>query len=72
VPAVMELGGGVYELPAHLKQAADFHDGKLWPVDRPGLGVEFDPAGAELVGEIVEKDAPIPMLRRPDGSITNW
>ena len=37
-----------------------------------GLGVEFDPAGADLVVEITEKDAPIPMLRRPDGSITNW
>ena len=72
IPVVMELAGGAYELPAHLRKAANFHDGKLWPVNRPGLGVDFDPEEAELVGEITEKDAPIPMLYRPDGSITNW
>jgi galactonate dehydratase len=72
VPVLTELAGGRLAQPPHLPEAADFHEGKLWPVARPGLGVTFDPAGAELVAEITENDAPIPMYRRPDGSITNW
>ena len=72
VPALMEIGGAAPKLPAHLKQASTFRDGKLWPGDQPGLGVEFDPSGADLISEITERSAPIPMYRRPDGSITNW
>jgi galactonate dehydratase len=72
VPALMEIGGSAPKLPPHLKQASTFRDGKLWPVDQPGLGVEFDPSGADLISEITEHSAPIPMYRRPDGSITNW
>jgi len=72
VPALMEIGGAAPKLPSHLKQASTFRDGKLWPVDLPGLGVEFDPSGADLISEITERSAPIPMYRRPDGSITNW
>jgi galactonate dehydratase len=72
VPAVMEIAGPSVRLQPHLTQGPDFHDGKLWPVDRPGLGVEFDPKGAQLVSEVTEHYAPIPMYRRPDGSITNW
>jgi L-alanine-DL-glutamate epimerase-like enolase superfamily enzyme len=72
VPAVCEIAGPAPKLPAHLKLAADFHEGKLWPNDRPGLGIDFDPDGAECIGEITEFYAPIPMYRRPDGSYTNW
>ena len=71
-PALMEvLGAGPKQL-AHLPRGLDFHDGKLWPAALPGLGVEFHAAGAELLGEITERVAPIPQLRRPDGSYTNW
>jgi galactonate dehydratase len=71
-PATMELvGAGPKELP-HLPQYLTFRDGKLWPEARPGLGVTFDPAGAELVAEVSEHSSPIPLLRRPDGSFTNW
>ncbi len=72
VPVCMEIGGDGPRLPAHLAAGCDFHDGKLWPVERPGLGVEFDPTQAQLVAEISAPAAPIPMYRRPDGSITNW
>jgi L-alanine-DL-glutamate epimerase-like enolase superfamily enzyme len=71
-PAMMEIAGPAPKQPPHLPRAADFHDGKLWPVNLPGLGVEFDPAGAEFVSEVTEYYAPIPMFSRPDGSITNW
>lgn len=49
-----------------------FESGKLWPQARSGLGVELDPAGAELVEEITEGPTPIPLFFRPDGSLTNW
>lgn len=72
VPALMEIGGAGPREEPHLAQAANFRDCKLWPADRPGLGVEFVPSGAELVSEITDRSMPIPMYRRPDGSITNW
>jgi galactonate dehydratase len=72
VPAVVEIGGAAPKLPPHLSQGCSFHDGKLWPVSRPGLGVEFNPAEAELITEITEHHAPVPTYRRPDGSYTNW
>jgi L-alanine-DL-glutamate epimerase-like enolase superfamily enzyme len=72
VPTLMEIGGDAPRLQAHLTQGPTFHDGKLWPSARPGLGVEFNPAGAELVSEITTHYAPIPMYRRPNGSLTQW
>ena len=72
VPALMEIAGAAPKQPPHLTRGVTFRDGKLFPEARPGLGVEFDPSGAELVSEITERDAPIPMYRRPDGSYTNW
>jgi galactonate dehydratase len=72
VPVLMEIGGAKPGQPAHVLQGATFQDGKLWPADRPGLGIEFDPAGTDLIGEVSERFAPIPMYRRPDGSFTNW
>ncbi len=71
-PAIMEMtGDGTYELP-HLPQYFDFRRGKLYPVNRPGLGVEFDASRAEQVLEVTEQSRPIPLFQRPDGSITNW
>jgi len=72
VPVLMEIAGAGPKQPSHLPLGCTFRDGKLWPSPRPGLGVEFDPSGAELIGEVSEHSAPIPMYRRPDGSFTNW
>ena len=69
-PVLMECPG--LPQPAYLPQGAEFHNGKLWPRDAPGLGVEFEPKGVDLLAEITERSAPIPLYRRPDGSITNW
>ena len=71
-PAIMEMTrDGKYDLP-HLPQYFDFRRGKLYPVNRPGLGVEFDASRAEQVLEVTERSRPIPLYQRPDGSITNW
>lgn len=72
VSAIVEILGAAPQLPSHLTVGCIFREGKLWPADRPGLGVEFDPAGAELISEVNEYKAPIPVFYRPDGSLTNW
>jgi len=71
-PVLMEIGGSGPKMLPHLSQGVSFRDGKLWPEARPGLGVVFNPSGAELVSEVSQHSAPIPMYFRPDGSITNW
>jgi L-alanine-DL-glutamate epimerase-like enolase superfamily enzyme len=71
-PAVQEIAGAAPKQPPHLPQGCTFRDGKLWPEKHPGLGVEFDPAGADMLAEITEHYAPTPQFRRPDGSYTNW
>ena len=40
-------------------------------MDRSHL-LEFDPARAQLVSEVTERRATIPVFRRPDGSYSNW
>jgi L-alanine-DL-glutamate epimerase-like enolase superfamily enzyme len=71
-PVLMEmLGEGKASYP-HLPEWYDFHDGKMWPNRRPGLGVTLDTDPLQLAVEITERSRPIPMFHRPDGSITNW
>ncbi len=72
VPVVMEIAGAAPKTPPHLPQGCTFKDGKLWPEAHPGLGVEFDPAGAQQIMEVTERRAPVPLFQRPDGSYTNW
>jgi L-alanine-DL-glutamate epimerase-like enolase superfamily enzyme len=71
-PVLMEILGAAPRKQPHLPRCVDFRDGKLWPNSRPGLGVEFDPSEAELLVEVTEPSRPIPILYRPDGSLTNW
>ncbi|HEV2424131.1 MAG TPA: mandelate racemase/muconate lactonizing enzyme family protein [Terriglobia bacterium] len=71
-PVLMEmLGDGLHTIP-HLPECYDFRDGKMWPNRRPGLGVTLDTKPLQLVSTITKRVRPIPMLERPDGSITNW
>lgn len=71
-PVLMEMtGAGPRDVP-HLPQHVDFRNGKLWPNRRPGLGVEFDTNRLPMIAEVTERARPIPLFRRPDGSITNW
>ncbi|MBZ5545354.1 MAG: mandelate racemase/muconate lactonizing enzyme family protein [Acidobacteriia bacterium] len=62
---------GVFSGPVLMEMLGD-GNGKLWPNRRPGLGVTLDTKPLQLVLEITERSRPIPMLHRPDGSITNW
>jgi L-alanine-DL-glutamate epimerase-like enolase superfamily enzyme len=71
-PVLMEMTGDGTRKHAHLPQVYDFRAGKMWPNRRPGLGVEFDASRAQQIAEITEHARPIPLYRRPDGSVTNW
>jgi L-alanine-DL-glutamate epimerase-like enolase superfamily enzyme len=72
VPVLMEmLGDGTRTWP-HLPKAYDFKDGKLWPNDRPGLGVTLDQSKLTPLGEYATYRAGMLLNRRPDGSFTNW
>jgi galactonate dehydratase len=57
----------------YLPKCLDFKDGKLYPNDRPGIGVEVD---LKLLTQIAEITEPVTARAqtyfRPDGSITNW
>jgi L-alanine-DL-glutamate epimerase-like enolase superfamily enzyme len=71
-PVLMEMTGeGKVSYP-HLPDWYDFHNGKMWPNRRPGLGVTLDTKPLQLAAEITERSRPIPIFHRPDGSITNW
>ncbi|MGA2600127.1 MAG: mandelate racemase/muconate lactonizing enzyme family protein [Bryobacteraceae bacterium] len=71
-PVLMEYNFQGRTLP-HLPVCLDFKNGKLYPNDRPGLGVELDMKPLTQVAEITQ-----PVTNRaqtyfrPDGSITNW
>ena len=72
VKALMEMTTAGRRPWPYLPQAYDFRNGKLWPTDRPGLGVELDTSKLQLIGDWTEHYAPIPINHRPDGSYTNW
>jgi L-alanine-DL-glutamate epimerase-like enolase superfamily enzyme len=71
-PVLMEILGDGSRREPHLPECYDFRNGKMWPNRRPGLGVTLDAKPLQLVAEITERSRPIPMLHRPDGSVTNW
>jgi galactonate dehydratase len=57
----------------HLPVCLDFKNGKLYPNDRPGLGVELDMKQLTQIAEITQPvTARAQTYFRPDGSITNW
>jgi galactonate dehydratase len=71
-PVLMEYNFGGRTIP-YLPAALDFREGKLYPNDRPGLGVEIDMNQLKMIGEFTQ---PITNRAqtyfRPGGSITNW
>jgi galactonate dehydratase len=71
-PLMMEYNFQGRTLP-HLPVCLDFKEGKLYPNERPGLGVELDMKQLKMIGEITQPvTARAQTYFRPDGSITNW
>ena len=56
---------------AHLPEYTDFKEGKLYPNERPGLGVTLDTKPMTMIGEVTQ---PVrrQIYNRPDGSLTHW
>ena len=72
VVALMEMLGDGSRTWPHLPKVYDFKDGKLWPNDRPGLGVELDTSKLTLLGQYDTYRAGMLLNHRPDGSYTQW
>jgi L-alanine-DL-glutamate epimerase-like enolase superfamily enzyme len=70
-PVLMEFNFQGRTLP-HLPVCLDFNNGKLYPNDRPGLGVELDMKRLKQIAEVTEPIRNRQLYMRPDGSITNW
>jgi len=65
--------GGPAEISYLNDDYLSFKNGKLYPNERPGLGIEFKPEKIELVNVITKGSAyDHPVFERGDGSITNW
>ena len=71
-PLLMEYNFQGKTLP-HLPVCLDFKNGKLYPNERPGLGVELDMKQLKPITEITQFTTNRAQTYiRPDGSITNW
>jgi L-alanine-DL-glutamate epimerase-like enolase superfamily enzyme len=69
-PVLVEIGANQV-LPAYLPECHDFKNGKLWPNERPGLGVTVDFKALQMVGEVTQPGMSR-IYYRPDGSLTHW
>jgi len=71
-PVLMEYNfeGRLFD---YLPECLDFKNGKLYPNQRPGLGVQLDVKPLKLITEITQPVTNRAQLYfRSDGSITNW
>jgi L-alanine-DL-glutamate epimerase-like enolase superfamily enzyme len=69
-PVLFEYNYGDRRI-SHLPQCVDFKNGKLYPNERPGLGVTTDMSQLRMVGEVTTAGASR-IYYRPDGSLTHW
>ena len=72
VIALMEMLGDGSRTYSHLPKGFDFRNGKMWPNERPGLGVEVDVSKLKKIGEYTTYAMGMPLNKRPDGSYTQW
>jgi hypothetical protein len=66
---LMEYNLGERGVP-YMPEFLECRNGKVWPNDRPGLGVSVDEKQLTFV-EAMTEGAPAPTHRRPDGSLTH-
>jgi len=55
----------------YMPEFLDFRNGKVWPNDRPGLGISVDEKQLTFI-EAMTDGASGPTYLRPDGSPTHW
>jgi galactonate dehydratase len=71
LPVMFEYNYGDRKIP-YLPEYTDFKAGKLYPNDRPGLGVTLDNKPLRMIGEVTQAMPPRQIYVRPDGSLTHW
>jgi hypothetical protein len=59
-------------MPQHFTEFIDFHDGKCWPNDRPGIGVTLEMNQLTPVAEYDTPGGGNNIYRRRDGSPSHW
>ena len=69
-PALMEYNYGD-QAPAYLPEFVTFKAGKLYPNDRPGLGVTVDFKALTQIADFSQPRTSN-VYSRPDGSLTHW
>jgi galactonate dehydratase len=67
---LMEYNQGERPVP-YMPEFLECRNGKVWPNDRPGLGVSIDEKQLTFV-EAMTEGVPGITHRRPDGSLTHW
>jgi galactonate dehydratase len=67
---LMEYNQGERPVP-YMPEFLECRNGKVWPNDRPGLGVSVDEKQLAFV-EAMTESAPGSTQRRLDGSLTHW
>jgi galactonate dehydratase len=67
---LMEYNQGERPVP-YMPEFLDCRNGKVWPNDRPGLGVRVDEKMLTFI-EAMTESAPGASHRRLDGSLTHW
>jgi L-alanine-DL-glutamate epimerase-like enolase superfamily enzyme len=67
---LMEYNQGDRPVP-YMPEFLECRNGKVWPNDRPGLGVSVDEKQLKFIEEMTE-GVPGVTHRRPDGSLTHW
>ena len=67
---LMEYNQGERPVP-YMPEFLDCKNGKVWPNDRPGLGISVDEKQLTFI-ETMTEAAPGITHRRPDGSLTHW
>ena len=70
-PVMLEAATAARPAPSYLPELLDFRNGKMYPNDRPGLGVTLDVNGVKQIAEITQA-GPSRVYVRPDGSLTHW
>jgi L-alanine-DL-glutamate epimerase-like enolase superfamily enzyme len=70
-PVLFEYNYAGRTLP-YLPEFVDFKNGKVYPNDRPGLGVTLDVKQLKLISEVTAPANRTWFYLRPDGSITHW
>jgi L-alanine-DL-glutamate epimerase-like enolase superfamily enzyme len=68
---LMEINGA-QNRPNYLGDYIELRNGKVWPNDRPGLGVTIDEKQLTFVEEYTTQGTQGPTYRRPDGSLSHW